>query len=85
VTNRIPSELTCQTLVELVTDYLEERLTEEERSRFEQHLVYCTGCAVYLEQMRGAARAASEPAQIELPSELEQRLLAAFEDWNRGH
>ena len=44
--------MTCQELVELVTDYLEDTLPDEERARFEAHLALCPGCVTYLEQMR---------------------------------
>ena len=30
--------MSCQELVELVTDYLEGALSEEDRSRFDEHL-----------------------------------------------
>ena len=36
-----PDELTCQELVELVTDYLEDALSPAERVRFEEHLIVC--------------------------------------------
>jgi anti-sigma factor RsiW len=45
-------DLPCQQLVELVTDYLEERLPPAERARFDAHLEICSGCRTYLEQMR---------------------------------
>jgi anti-sigma factor RsiW len=45
-------ELTCQELVELITSYLDDALTSEERQRLEHHLTYCHGCRAYLEQMR---------------------------------
>ena len=44
MTARVPAELTCREIVELVTDYLEGRMPLPERTRFEQHLVYCNGC-----------------------------------------
>jgi len=44
--------LVCREFVELVTDYLEERLTDAERARFEAHLAECDGCAGYFEDMR---------------------------------
>jgi anti-sigma factor RsiW len=50
---RKTSPLVCQQFVELVTDYLEERLPVRERERFEAHLAECDGCAGYLEDMRG--------------------------------
>src|SRR6266498_5036689 len=42
-------ELTCKELTELITDYLEERLPQTERTRFEEHLSLCSGCVNYLE------------------------------------
>ena len=44
-------------MVELVTDYLEGRLSRSERRRFEQHLSACDGCTAYVEQMRLTLRA----------------------------
>ena len=35
------AELTCQELVELVSDYLEGALSPEDRRRFEEHLAGC--------------------------------------------
>src|ERR1051326_8259003 len=45
-------ELTCKELTELITDYLEERLSQADRIRFEQHLSLCPGCGAYVDQMR---------------------------------
>jgi anti-sigma factor RsiW len=47
-----PFELTCKEIVELVTDYLEGHMTVAQRTLFEQHIVMCSPCATYLEQMR---------------------------------
>jgi anti-sigma factor RsiW len=55
--------LVCREFVELVTDYLEGALAEEERVRFEAHLAECDGCTGYLEDMRrlvGSLHAAPE-------------------------
>ena len=49
-------ELACRELVELVTEYLEGRLSPTERLRFEAHLVGCSGCRAYLDQMRATLR-----------------------------
>jgi anti-sigma factor RsiW len=74
-------ELTCAELVELVTDYLEERLPDPERRRFDEHLAGCNGCATYVEQMRATIAVAGRLREPELPPELEQRLLDAFRGW----
>jgi anti-sigma factor RsiW len=44
--------LTCQELVELVTDYVEGALDPDERSLFEEHLARCAGCVNYVDQLR---------------------------------
>jgi len=46
------TELTCQELVELVTEYLEGTLAPVERERFDAHLAECEGCANHVHQLR---------------------------------
>ena len=76
-------DLPCQQLVELVTDYLENRLPEPERIRFEAHLGLCSGCRTYLEQMRLTVRALGQLTEESIEPETRQRLLVAFRDWRR--
>ena len=45
-------EIVCIQFVEVVTDYLEDGMSPEERARFERHLAACDGCTRYLEQIR---------------------------------
>ena len=51
--------MSCQELVELVTDYLEGALDDDERARFEEHLGECDRCRAYLDQMRMTVRVLS--------------------------
>jgi anti-sigma factor RsiW len=81
---RLDRELTCAQLVELVTDYLEQRLTLPDTERFEEHIAFCAGCSAYLEQMRATIAAAGVLREDDLPSELQDRLLEAFRGWSRG-
>jgi anti-sigma factor RsiW len=74
-------ELTCAELVELVTDYLEGRLPDRERRRFDEHLTGCDGCTAYVEQMRTTVAVAGRVPAPELPPELQERLLEAFRGW----
>src|SRR5260370_423374 len=48
----LSDDLSCQELVELVTEYLEDALDPAERTRFEAHLRDCAGCQTYLDQMQ---------------------------------
>jgi len=52
MTTAAERELTCKEVVELVTDYLEDKLPADERRRFDYHLAGCPYCEIYLEQMR---------------------------------
>jgi anti-sigma factor RsiW len=52
MTDTTHPEMACRELVELVTDYLEDRLSLRDRARFEAHLSDCEYCATYVEQMR---------------------------------
>ena len=76
------AELTCKELVEIVTDYLEERLPSSDRRRFEQHLVGCDGCRNYLDQMRETIRLLGRLSEDSIPVPARDRLLRAFRDWN---
>ena len=76
------SELTCQELVELVTDYLEGTLPEGERARFDEHLAECPGCDAYVEQMRTTVRLAGATERLQERPEMDA-LLAAFRDFHR--
>jgi anti-sigma factor RsiW len=77
-------DLPCQELVELVTDYLEGRLSARERLRFERHLPICSGCRAYVEQMRQTLRALGVLPEESIEPTAKQRLLEAFRDWKRG-
>jgi len=75
-------ELTCQELVELVTDYLEDRLDPVQRARFEAHVAICPGCDAYLEQMRVMLRLAGRLPEERLSAPTRDALLVAFRDWH---
>jgi anti-sigma factor RsiW len=70
------TELSCQELVALVTDYFERALPAEDVQRFEAHLAECDGCQTYLEQMRQTIVLLGPPAR--------ERLLVLFRDWRRS-
>ena len=75
------TQLSCQELVELVTDYLEGALSPEEHFRFEAHISRCDGCGVYLEQMRMTVRMLGNLPVRALPAGAEPDLLDAFRGW----
>ena len=78
-----PNDLTCRELVELVTDFLDGALAPEERVRFEEHLVFCPGCAYHLDQIRATIRVAGELHEEQISAEAQSTLLAAFRTWHQ--
>ena len=77
-------DLTCQELVELVTDYLEERLATADRERFDAHLATCPFCTTYLDQMRQTIRALGHLPRESIPSEELEQLLGHFRRWRHA-
>ena len=74
-------QMPCQTLVELVTDYLEGALPETERDRLEAHLAVCEGCTRYLEQIRLTIRLTGRLREQDLDPEARDRLLEVYRAW----
>jgi predicted anti-sigma-YlaC factor YlaD len=78
------ADITCQEVVELVTDYLEGALSDEEVALFEQHLELCDGCRYYVEQMRITIATVGRIDESDVPGEMRTGLLAAFRDLKRA-
>ena len=79
----VAEALSCQELVELVTEYLEGALPGSERRRFEQHPAGCPHCTAYLEQMRLVIKASGRLGEDDLEPAARDALLDAFRDWKR--
>jgi anti-sigma factor RsiW len=76
--------MSCQELVELVTEYDEGTLPAADRARFDAHLGLCPPCVEYLAQMRRTIEAVGfvAPELERTPAMAE--LLHLFRDWKRG-
>lgn len=82
IENDLP-EMPCRELVELVTDYLEDRLSPRDKSRFEEHLAQCEACRTYLEQFRQTIRLLGRLPEESLSQEARDALLGAFRGWSK--
>lgn len=76
--------LTCQELVELVTEYLEGSLSPVDRDRFEEHVMTCPPCRAHLDQMRRTIDVIGSLPAESLSDTAERELLDAFRGWKRG-
>ena len=75
------TDLNCDELVELATDYLDGALDEEAERRVSDHLAGCDGCTTYVDQIRQTITTmGSSSPDVELTDEARSALLAAFRD-----
>ena len=77
--------ITCREIVEIMTDYLENKLDRHERLRFERHLVQCPPCRDYLGQLRVtiAHVGTLRTTESDVPEATRAVLLDAFRSFRR--
>ena len=73
--------ITCQEVVELVTDYIEGSMHPDRATLFEHHLNFCDGCIWYVDQLQKTIETVGRIEEEELPPETREKLLTAFRDW----
>jgi predicted anti-sigma-YlaC factor YlaD len=74
-------EMTCRELVDVITDYLEGKVAEADRVRFEAHLLECPYCQNYLDQMRETILKLGALSEESLSPQARESLLESFRDW----
>ena len=74
-------EMACNELVEVVTEYLEGTIGDEDRQRLEAHLTECPYCFDYVEQFRETIEATGELTLESIAPERRAELLEAFRGW----
>lgn len=72
------NRINCRRATELMTDYLEDALSNGNRARFEAHLAECDACTAYLDQMRAAVAAVGGLDAETLPRELRDELVVLY-------
>ncbi len=73
--------MTCKELVELVTEYLEDALPYDQRTRFEAHLADCEECQDYVQQMATTIRLTGRLTEDSLVGKPREDLLKVFRNW----
>jgi anti-sigma factor RsiW len=74
--------LTCQQLIEFLSEYVEGRLPLTQRAAFELHLALCRNCRSYLHNFKTsiavskqALAGSAEPVAASVPEDLVQAIL----------
>jgi anti-sigma factor RsiW len=74
-------DIVCQQAVELVTDYLEGRLSRPARRRFEKHLAGCPHCTEYLAQLRATIRLTGQVTPEDVSPRMRADLIELYRRW----
>ena len=75
--------ISCQEVVELVTDYLDGGMSPADVARFDHHLSLCEGCVFYVEQIRMTIAAVGQAREDDVPPEVRDDLVRAFREFGR--
>jgi anti-sigma factor RsiW len=74
----------CRQLVELVTDYLEGQMPDDQRRLVDAHLAKCDGCTTYIAQMRITLTALGRIPPESIPPAEREKLILAFRQLRTG-
>lgn len=72
--------LSCQEVADLLCDYIEGDVSEEDRVLIEKHLHMCKNCDRFIAQYRKTTSICRETLAREIPEELENRMLSALRE-----
>jgi len=71
--------LTCKDFLKELSDYLDESLDAEVRSKLEEHITECPNCWVIADTTRKTIRIYKGMEPYPIPSDVESRLMKALE------
>ena len=74
--------LTCMDITELITNYLEGRLSLMDRIRFRMHIMMCRHCREYLNQMKITIRTVGKLPDEPIPADVHDDLMKCFKNWD---
>ena len=80
----LPDDPACNEIVEIVTAYLEGALSAHDRALFEQHLVICAACAVYVDQIRQTIKLTGRLSAPALSLQTRDAFLVLLRGWKGG-
>ncbi len=70
------TEFGCAQIAQLLGDYLDGSLPRHQAELLEWHIEGCKPCVAFVNTYRGTVNAAKKIAEVEIPSELKNRLIA---------
>lgn len=74
-------DLTCQELVEVVTDYLDGAMSVADRERFERHVGECAGCEAVVSQFRATIEVTGRLTEEQVSEQQRETMRGVFRRW----
>ena len=74
--------LSCQEITEIITDYLEGRMSFSDRMRFQMHVGMCKHCRAYLRQMKATIGSLGQLPDEPMPTDVRDEMRERFAAWN---
>lgn len=74
--------LSCKEITELVTDYVEGRMSLADRIRFQMHVGMCKHCRAYLRQMKVTVETLGHLPDEPMPEDVRDEMRKRFADWH---
>jgi anti-sigma factor RsiW len=71
--------LTCKQFLEELSDYLDESVDAEIRSKLEEHIMECPNCWVICDTTKKTVQIYKGMEPYRVPEDVERRLMAALE------
>ena len=78
-------DITCKQLVDLVAAYMDEKISDEARAKFEQHLSECGYCTAYVQQIKVTVKLTNQLADEKPKDEAPKELVNLFRKWKEEH
>jgi anti-sigma factor RsiW len=74
-------DLACRDLVEVITDYFDGAMNDDDRTRFERHLAGCSGCQAVLSQFRTTLQITRRLTEDQVSQEQRAAMRDVFRRW----
>jgi anti-sigma factor RsiW len=74
--------LSCEQITQVVTDFLEGRMSVGDRLRFQMHVGLCRHCRAYLRQMKATIASLGQLPDEPIPDDVRDELRKRFASWH---
>lgn len=77
-------DLSCRELVEVITDYFDGAMSEDQRARLERHLGECSGCQAVVSQFRTTIEVTGRLTEDQVSEEQREAMRDVFRRWREA-